>query len=63
MIMSGKMMLEWLGRKYSEPKAVEAAQCIDAAVAKVIADAKEVTTDLGGSASTQKMGDAIAAAI
>jgi len=35
--MSGKMLLEWLGRKRSEPKAVEAARLIDAAMDKVIA--------------------------
>jgi 3-isopropylmalate dehydrogenase len=63
MIMSGKMMLEWLGYKYNEPKAIEAAHCIDRAVDRVMADAICLTVDLGGSASTQKMGDAIAAAI
>jgi 3-isopropylmalate dehydrogenase len=63
MIMSGKMMLEWLGHKYKEPKAVETAQVIDAAVGKVIAAAQHLTVDLGGTASTQKMGDAIAAAV
>jgi len=63
MIMSGKMMLEWLGFKYNEPKAVDAARCIDAAVDRVMADAKSLTSDLGGTASTQQMGDAIAAAI
>ena len=39
MIMSGKMLFEWLGRKRSEPAAVQAAALIDAAVDKVIADA------------------------
>ncbi len=63
MIMSGKMMIEWLGYKYNDPKAVETARCIDAAVDKVIAGGKQLTSDLGGSASTAKMGDAIAAAI
>ena len=33
------------------------------AVEKVIADGKTLTRDLGGSASTQEMGDAIAAAL
>jgi 3-isopropylmalate dehydrogenase len=63
MIMSGKMMLEWLGYKYNEPKAIESAQCIDRAVDRVMAEAKCLTVDLGGKASTQQMGDAIAAAI
>jgi len=63
MIMSGRMLIEWLGRNRREPKAVEAARCIDAAVDKVIAQAKSLTADLGGTASTMQMGDAIAAAV
>jgi 3-isopropylmalate dehydrogenase len=63
MIMSGQMLIEWLGRNRREPKAVEAARCIDAAVDKVIAQAKSLTADLGGTASTTQMGDAIAAAV
>jgi 3-isopropylmalate dehydrogenase len=63
MIMSGQMLMEWLGRKHNEPKAVSAGQMIDAAVAKVIAAAKHLTADLGGSASTSDMGDAIVAAL
>jgi 3-isopropylmalate dehydrogenase len=63
LIMSGQMLLEWLGRKRNEPKAIQAAKLIDAAVDKVIAEAKHLTGDLGGRASTSEMGDAIAAAI
>jgi 3-isopropylmalate dehydrogenase len=63
LIMSGKMLLEWLGRTRNEPKASAAAQRIDAAVDKVIAEGKRLTRDLGGSASTIEMGDAIAAAV
>jgi 3-isopropylmalate dehydrogenase len=63
MIMSGQMLLGWLGRKHKEPKASAAAEAIQAAVSKVIADAKQLTRDLGGNASTQEMGSAIAAAI
>jgi isocitrate/isopropylmalate dehydrogenase len=36
---------------------------IDQAVDRVIAEAKHLTGDLGGKASTSEMGDAIAAAI
>ena len=53
MVMSGKMLLEWLGRKHGEPKAVEAAALIDAAMDKVIAEAGHLTSDLGGTASTR----------
>ncbi|MBI4194566.1 MAG: isocitrate/isopropylmalate dehydrogenase family protein [Betaproteobacteria bacterium] len=63
MIMSGKMLFEWLGRKRNEPRATEAAKRIDAAMDKVIAEAKHLTGDLGGKASTSRMGDAVAAAV
>jgi 3-isopropylmalate dehydrogenase len=62
MIMSGQMLLAWLGRKHGEPRATQAAERIQAAVTKVIANARHLTADLGGSASTQAMGDAIAEA-
>ena len=61
MIVSGQMLLAWLARKRNEPKASEAAQHIQRAVSKVIAEAKHLTRDLGGSAGTSEMGDAIAA--
>ena len=63
MIMSGQMLLAWLGRKRGEPKATAAAARIQAAVEQVVAEAKHLTTDLGGKASTRQMGDAIAAAV
>jgi 3-isopropylmalate dehydrogenase len=63
MIMSGQMLLAWLGRKRNEPRAVDAAQCIQNAVEKTIIDAKHLTADLGGKAGTQQMGDAIAEAV
>ncbi len=63
MIMSGQMLLEWLGRNRGEPKAVEAAQRIEAAVDRVIAQGTQLTADLGGKAGTREMGDAIAAAV
>jgi 3-isopropylmalate dehydrogenase len=63
LIMSGQMLFEWLGRKHDEPRATRAAQLIDAAVERVIAEAKHLTPDLGGKAGTTQMGDAIAAAV
>ncbi len=63
MIMSGQMLLAWLGRKRGEPKASAAANYIAAAVERVIAEAKHLTGDLGGKAGTREMGDAIAAAV
>ena len=63
LIMSGQMLLEWLGRKRGDAKAVEAAALIDRAMDKVIAEAKHLTPDLGGQASTTEMGDAVVAAL
>jgi 3-isopropylmalate dehydrogenase len=63
MIMSAKMLLEWLGRRRSEPKATAAAQLIDRAMDRVIAEARHLTADLGGKASTVEMGDAVARAV
>src|SRR6516225_2858779 len=63
MIMSGQMLIAWLGRKHGEPKAIAAADKIRAAIERVITEARHLTSDLGGKASTQDMGDAIAAAV
>ncbi len=63
MIMSGKMLIEWLGRKRNESKATQAAKLIDAAMDKVIAEARHLTADLGGKAGTVEMGTAIASAV
>lgn len=63
MIMSGMMLLEWLGRTRNDAQATAAAKLMDVAVDKVVAEAKSLTGDLGGKASTTQMGNAIAAAI
>src|SRR5262249_59022482 len=63
MIMSGQMLLSWLGRKRNELKACAAAERIAAAVRQVIVESRHLTRDLGGQASTAEMGDAIAAAV
>jgi 3-isopropylmalate dehydrogenase len=63
MIMSGQMLVAFLGRKHNEPKASKAAELMQAAVTKVMAEGKALTRDLGGQSSTQQMGDAIAAAV
>jgi len=59
MIMSGKLLFEWLGRKKNEPKALQAAKFMDSAMDMVISEAKSLTGDLGGKASTTQMGDAV----
>jgi 3-isopropylmalate dehydrogenase len=63
MILSGKLLFEWLARKQREPKAAEAARLIDRAMDRVIAEAKVLTPDLGGRATTRQMGDAVASAL
>ena len=63
LIMSGQMLLEWLGRKRGDAKAVEAAVLMDRAMEQVIAEQKQLTPDMGGTASTTQMGDAVVAAI
>ena len=62
MIVSGQMLLAFLGRRHNEPKATAAAGYMQAAIDKVVTEAKHLTQDLGGRSSTQDMGDAIAAA-
>jgi 3-isopropylmalate dehydrogenase len=63
MIMSGQMLLAWLGHKHGAVKAVEAAWVIERAMDTVITQRKALTRDLGGTASTIEMGNAVAAAI
>jgi len=60
MIMSGQMLLDWLGRKHDSASAREAAVLIEEAVSTVMREKKSLTSDLGGSATTSEMGDAIA---
>lgn len=59
MIMSGQMMLGWLGLKFDDPAMRQAAADIEKAVDAVVAEKQCVTSDLGGKASTSEMGDAI----
>lgn len=63
MIMSGQMLYAWLGHKHGEPKAVAAAALIERAMESVIKEGKILTGDLGGTASTSEMGDAVVARI
>src|SRR5258707_3018386 len=43
MIMSGQMLLAWLGRKHNEPRAIAAAGLVQAAVDKIVTEGKTVT--------------------
>jgi 3-isopropylmalate dehydrogenase len=63
MVMSGQMLLDWLGRKHDNPKACAAAALIEKAVGTVMREKRSLTGDLGGTGSTSEMGDAIVQAI
>lgn len=59
-ILSGSMMLEWLGMRHNDDTALKAAQRIEAAVTAVFAEDKLMTVDIGGDAKTSQVGDAVA---
>jgi 3-isopropylmalate dehydrogenase len=63
MIVSAQMLLDWVGRTKSEPRATAAARAIERAVDATIAARDALTPDLGGAATTIEMGDAIAARV
>ncbi|OIQ96673.1 homoisocitrate dehydrogenase [mine drainage metagenome] len=63
MIMSGKMLFDWLGHRHEKPAAIKAAALIERAMERVIAERRALTPDLGGDGSTTAMGDAVAAAV
>jgi len=62
MILSAKMMLEWLGERFNDLKCLKAAEAIEKAVAQTLINGTTVP-DLGGTASTQQMAQTIAAAL
>lgn len=59
MIMSGQMMLAWLGMREQDQQLIACAREIETAVNKVLGETGLVTPDLGGTASTEQMGEAI----
>jgi len=63
MIMSCQMMLLWLGEKKQDFHAVQAARDIETEMGKVLMHKDSVTPDLGGSAKTEEMGEAVCTAI
>lgn len=63
MILSGAMMLEWLGLRHDIPALAADGQRLRIAVESVIDAGKVLTADLGGSASTAQAGDAVLAAL
>lgn len=58
MILAAKMMFDWLGEKYKDPRCSVAAEVIEKAVAETLR--KGITIpDFGGKATTEDMGNAI----
>jgi 3-isopropylmalate dehydrogenase len=63
MIMSGAMLLDWLGRRNKKPEAVQAGRAIMSAVDAVIEAKRNLTPDLGGNGTTGEMAAAIRGAL
>jgi 3-isopropylmalate dehydrogenase len=61
-ILSGKMMLEWLGSRHADALATQGADLIDRAVSAVTGSGI-LTPDLGGKATTGEIGTAVADAL
>jgi 3-isopropylmalate dehydrogenase len=59
-ILSAGMMLTWLGERNNDEDAKAAAIAIDEAVGRVLTSKTSHTGDLGGSAKTSDVGDAVA---
>lgn len=62
-ILSGAMMLEWLGERHNEPKLSEAAQALEAAVDSVFARGVVKPADIGGNDGTGTVTRAVIAAL
>ncbi len=60
MILSGAMMLDWLGLRHEVHAMQQDGARLRAAVDRVVADGAVLTRDLGGSASTTEAADAVA---
>jgi 3-isopropylmalate dehydrogenase len=58
-ILSAAMMLDWLGERNGDTAATAAGQRIESAVAATLREGKVLTPDMGGTATTVQMGDAI----
>lgn len=59
-ILSASMMLDWLGDRHNDSACLEAAVAVESAVAQLLAEGDVLTPDLGGSASTVDVAQAVA---
>lgn len=62
-VLSAAMMADWLGQQNADAAALGVAAGIEAAVSALLADASVLPADLGGSASTSEVADALLAAL
>ncbi|MGZ7440133.1 isocitrate/isopropylmalate dehydrogenase family protein [Paenibacillus sp. TH7-28] len=62
-ILSGGMMLDWLGEQHRDNALIQAGKDIEAAVATVLKEGVIRTGDIGGKSSTSEVGDAIVEAL
>ncbi len=62
-ILSAGLMLAWLGERKSDSAAAKAGEVIERAVARVLAHPRYHTVDIGGNASTEIVGEAVATEI
>jgi len=60
-ILSGKMMLEWLGKKYNDHSLEVSANRIEKSVQDFLNSGEYLPKDLGGNAKTKEIGNMIAA--
>jgi 3-isopropylmalate dehydrogenase len=60
MILSAKMMLDWLGEKYDDKECLKAGQAVEDAVAETLRKGEDVIPDFGGKAKTIEMAEAMA---
>ena len=58
-LLSGAMMLKWLGEKYQDSRLAQAAQTLEHAVERVLAYGETIPADLGGSASCTGFAEAV----
>jgi 3-isopropylmalate dehydrogenase len=61
MLLSGAMMLDWLGEQHGVPDMIAAAEMIDCAVENAFASAQLMPYELGGDAGTQTVYGAVVA--
>lgn len=59
MMLSAKLLLEWLGEQYEADSFLRGATGIESAVARTLTEGRHLTPDLGGSASTAEFTDTV----